>query len=95
MNYKRTVQDFDRCGGKAKTPYGFGFISDCVGSDYNGSCEDPALPVPCATKKGSCQSDFISCLRAIGEEDLDALIEEVGEEEKKGEQGGGPTFEFE
>ncbi|GMI41549.1 hypothetical protein TeGR_g14316 [Tetraparma gracilis] len=90
MNYRRTVMDFDKCGGKAKTPYGFGFVSDCVGSDYNGACEDPALPVPCATKKGSCQSDFISCLRAIGEEDLgdlEGLADMLGEGGEGGEEG--------
>lgn len=32
MNYKRTVEDFKRCGSKAPTVYGIGFISDCVGT---------------------------------------------------------------
>jgi hypothetical protein len=32
MNYKRTVEDFKRCGGKAPTVYGLAFISDCVAS---------------------------------------------------------------
>ena len=42
-----------------------------MGSSFKGPCEDPELPVPCATKKGTCESDFISCLRAIGEEELE------------------------
>lgn len=32
MNYKRTVEDFKKCGGKAPTVYGLAFISDCVAS---------------------------------------------------------------
>lgn len=32
MNYKRTVEDFKRCGAKANTVYGIAFISDCVGN---------------------------------------------------------------
>lgn len=27
--------------------------------------------MPCATKEGTCESDFISCLRAIGDEELE------------------------
>ncbi|GMH66089.1 hypothetical protein TL16_g04354 [Triparma laevis f. inornata] len=71
MNYKRTVKDFEHCGGNARTPYGFGLVSDCVGSSFKGPCEDPEFPVPCATKEGTCESDFISCLRAIGDEELE------------------------
>jgi len=96
MNYKRTVNDFDKCGGKASTPYGFGLISDCVGSEYKGPCEDPEKPVPCATKEGTCQSDFISCLRAIGEEAIDeggglggAGMAGLWGEELEGNGGGG------
>lgn len=33
MNYKRTVEDFKRCGTKASTVYGLPFVSDCVGAD--------------------------------------------------------------
>ena len=32
MNYKRTVEDFHRCGAKSSTVYGLPFISDCVGT---------------------------------------------------------------
>lgn len=32
MNYKRTVEDFKRCGSKAGTVYGLPYVSDCVGS---------------------------------------------------------------
>jgi hypothetical protein len=32
MNYKRTVEDFKRCGSKASTVYGLPYVSDCVGS---------------------------------------------------------------
>ena len=71
MNYKRTVEDFNKCGGKANTPYGFGLVSDCVGSTFKGPCDEPERPVPCNTAKGSCQTDFISCLKAIAEEDVD------------------------
>jgi hypothetical protein len=33
MNYKRTVEDFKRCGSKAPTVYGLPYVSDCVGSN--------------------------------------------------------------
>jgi hypothetical protein len=32
MNYKRSVEDFKRCGSKASTVYGLPYVSDCVGS---------------------------------------------------------------
>ena len=32
MNYKRTVEDFKKCGSKASTVYGLPYVSDCVGS---------------------------------------------------------------
>lgn len=68
MNYKRTVEDFKRCGRKASTLYGFSFVSDCVG-EANGaasavSCgDDASKPVPCAD--GECHSDYISCLKSL------------------------------
>jgi hypothetical protein len=62
MNYKRTVEDFKKCGSKASTVYGLPFVSDCVGnSDLNLKCDDLAYPVPCSD--GVCHSDYISCLR--------------------------------
>ena len=33
MNYKRTVEDFKRCGSKASTVYGLPYVSDCVGQN--------------------------------------------------------------
>ncbi len=35
MNYKRTVEDFKRCGSKAPTVYGLPYVSDCVSSNYD------------------------------------------------------------
>jgi hypothetical protein len=35
MNYKRTVEDFKRCGSKAPTMYGLPYVSDCVGSSID------------------------------------------------------------
>jgi len=65
MNYKRSVQDFEKCSKtQAKTPYGFPFLSDCVDSKtFRGPCTDPAKPVPCGD--GECRSDYIDCLRAL------------------------------
>ncbi len=67
MNYKRTVEDFKRCGPKAGTVYNLPFISDCVGGkDAKGmhvECPDLALPVPCGD--GTCHSDYISCLHSL------------------------------
>ena len=35
MNYKRTVEDFKRCGSKSSTVYGLPYVSDCVGSNVD------------------------------------------------------------
>lgn len=35
MNYKRTVEDFKRCGSKGSTVYGLPYVSDCVGSNVD------------------------------------------------------------
>jgi hypothetical protein len=35
MNYKRTVEDFKRCGSKSPTVYGLPYVSDCVGSNVD------------------------------------------------------------
>jgi hypothetical protein len=79
MNYKRTVQDFNRCSAqKARTPYGFSFVSDCVdNSQFRGPCDDPAQPVPCGD--GQCHSDYITCLRA--------MVSMAGGVEREGEGG--------
>lgn len=61
MNYKRTVEDFKKCGGKAPTVYGLAFISDCVQSSTSVTCNNLKFPVPCGD--GKCHSDYISCLR--------------------------------
>jgi hypothetical protein len=75
MNYKRTVEDFKRCGKKANTVYGLAFISDCVGEQQYGtksvSCPNLKLPVPCGD--GTCHSDYISCLRSYSDH-ADALV---------------------
>jgi len=65
MNYKRTIEDFDMCGARAKTSYGFPYVSDCVRpTRFSSDCShDSSRPVPC--DDGNCHSDFISCLRAI------------------------------
>eukprot|EP00753_Platysulcus_tardus_P015960 PLAT5353.1.p1 GENE.PLAT5353.1~~PLAT5353.1.p1 ORF type:complete len:1003 (-),score=555.10 PLAT5353.1:96-2963(-) len=63
FNYKRTVEDFKKCGPRGSNPYNFPYVSECVGSSFTGPCPDSALPVPCGD--GTCQSDYISCLRAI------------------------------
>jgi hypothetical protein len=67
FNYKRTVEDFKECGGKAGNPYNFPFVSECVGpSDSgNGPCRDSAAPVPCGD--GTCRSDYVACLRALSD----------------------------
>ena len=31
FNYKRTVEDFRKCGPSTGNPYGFGHIGSCVG----------------------------------------------------------------
>ena len=63
MNYKRTVEDFKRCGAKASTVYGIAFVSDCVGSSKGLKCDDLSKAVPCPD--GECHSDYISCLRSL------------------------------
>ena len=81
MNYKRTVEDLDKCLGKGRNDYGFPYISDCIGTKFKGPCKDPAKPVPCDTKpEGTCQSDYITCLKKM---------EEYNEEEGNRSGGGG------
>lgn len=63
MNYKRTVEDFKRCGSKAPTVYGIAFISDCVGSSKGLKCDELSHAVPCPD--GECHTDYISCLRSL------------------------------
>lgn len=63
MNYKRTVEDFKRCGAKASTVYGIAFISDCVGNVKGLKCEELSHAVPCPD--GECHTDYISCLRSL------------------------------
>lgn len=67
MNYKRTIEDFKKCGSKASNLYNLPFISDCVGKDVvkGITCPDTALPVPCGD--GKCHTNYISCLRALGD----------------------------
>lgn len=65
MNYKRTVEDFKRCGSKASTVYGLPYVSDCVAPTSVANApkcgSDLRYPVPCGD--GQCHSDYISCLR--------------------------------
>ena len=68
FNYKRTVQDFAKCGPKSSNPYNFPFVSDCVGSQFRGPCKDPVFPVPCGD--GTCQTDYVACLRAMSKKEL-------------------------
>ncbi|CAM9959911.1 unnamed protein product, partial [Ectocarpus fasciculatus] len=63
MNYKRTVEDFKRCGAKASTVYGIAFISDCVGNTKGLKCDELSHAVPCPD--GECHTDYISCLRSL------------------------------
>ena len=74
FNYKRTVEDFKRCGPSSHNDYGFPHINSCVGSEKNKKdflrlsggnhkCKESNAPVPCGD--GSCQSDYISCLKVL------------------------------
>lgn len=63
FNYKRTVEDFQKCGQKAKTGYGFGLVSDCVAGAWQGPCTESDKPIACPDE--TCQPDYISCLRAL------------------------------
>jgi hypothetical protein len=101
FNYKRTVEDFKKCGGKAGNPYNFPFVSDCVGSSFSSSnCKDSAAPVPCGD--GTCRSDYVTCLRALSDADRRGALrssvlwafrayagEEGGVDEGESEGGGG------
>lgn len=74
FNYKRTVEDFRKCGPSGHNPYGFSHVSNCVGNtdDFkaNGGehCEESAAPVKCGD--GSCQPDYISCLKVLSTREL-------------------------
>lgn len=66
FNYKRTVEDFKKCNGKAGNPYNFPFVSDCVATvPSSGPCKESERPVPCGD--GTCRSDYVSCLRALSD----------------------------
>ncbi len=70
MNYKRTVSDFDKCGAKGGNPYNFPFVSECVKSAaFSGPCDDPEFPVACGD--GQCRTDYITCLRATVEGEVE------------------------
>ena len=81
MNYKRTVEDFKRCGSKASTVYGLPYVSDCVGGSSlskNLKCPDMKEPVPCGD--GKCHTDYISCLKSL-EIEADKLAKEEEQSE--------------
>lgn len=75
FNYKRTLEDLKRCGGKGSNPYNFPFVSECVGPGGGAGggglpapppdlkCSDSRAPVPCGD--GTCHSDYVSCLRSL------------------------------
>eukprot|EP00605_Chrysophyceae_sp_TOSAG23-4_P000612 GSChrysophyteH1.ASY1.ANO1.689.1 assembled CDS len=87
MNYKRTVEDFKRCGSKAPTVYGLPYVSDCVGSNAlppRLSCPELSLPVPCAD--GACHTDYISCLRSLSDKAMEISAAIEGGTSKKPEQ---------
>ena len=63
MNYKRTIEDFRRCDGKAHTPYGFAGVSECVRSTTSIKCKDPVRPVPCGDN--TCRETYVECLRGL------------------------------
>ena len=66
FNYKRTIEDLEKCESKASVRYNFPFVSDCVGSDeFRGPCKGSQYPVPCGD--GTCHSNYISCLRSMAQ----------------------------
>jgi len=69
MNYKRTIQDFGKCGPNYQVTYNFPYVGDCVGtqkgSTFKTPCKNPSLPVPCAD--GECKANFVECLRDLRE----------------------------
>ena len=87
FNYKRTVEDFRKCGPSGHNPYGFSHVSNCVGNtdDFraNGGdkCEESSAPVKCGD--GSCQPDYISCLKVLSLRELRLKqSNKVGSQEK-------------
>jgi hypothetical protein len=68
FNYKRTIQDFQKCAGRGGNPYNFDFVSECIGPGPAGlKCRDSAFPVPCPD--GTCQANYVTCLRTVAEKD--------------------------
>ena len=72
FNYKRTLEDFKRCGPKGGNPYNFPFVSECVKAidgappppaAASAPCSDSRNPVRCAD--GVCRSDYVACHRAL------------------------------
>jgi hypothetical protein len=71
FNYKRTVEDFKRCGPSSHNDYGFPHINSCVGGKIKNDfvshggkkCKESNAPVPCGD--GTCRSDYISCLKVL------------------------------
>lgn len=76
MNYKRTVEDFHKCGSKASTVYNLPYVSECVGKTIESiKCDGLKLPVPCGD--GQCHSDYISCLRVCYLMDLSYISSQL------------------
>jgi|TARA_B110000208_G_scaffold174348_1_gene218958 hypothetical protein len=87
MNYKRTVQDFSKCGRKGKNgPYNFPYMSDCIGSDFSGPCPEPAAPVPCGN--GKCTTDYIACLKSMTKSEMERRLKDKDRESQLGSVGG-------
>jgi hypothetical protein len=62
MNYKRTIQDFRKCGPNGKVDNGFPWLADCVENPaFSGPCKDEQAPVACAD--GQCKATFVQCIR--------------------------------
>ena len=84
-NYKRTVADFGKCGGRASTEYGFSHVSECVQpKSFDGQCPDSKVPVPC--DDGQCHSDYISCLRALVDEQTNSSKHDRPEQQARSAQ---------
>ena len=68
MNYKRTLEDFEKCGENYQTKQGVTIVGDCIVYDKEKidqiatKCTDD-LPIPCLD--GECKVNYIECLRDL------------------------------
>jgi hypothetical protein len=58
-NFKRTVEDYKRCGPKGSNgAWNFPYLSECVGSpSVRGPCRSSDTPVPCGD--GTCRATCV------------------------------------